>query len=160
MKQSVYVETTIPSYAIARTSFDTIIAGRQAATIRFFEFEQHKYDLYISDFVLLECERGDKDAVERRKAFLTGIKRLSITDEIEPLADIYTDLLSIPARSKVDALHLAICCIYKIDILLSWNCKHLGVESMQIVQRHNDTNGIWTPKMTTPDALLEIGTEE
>ena len=45
MKQSIYIETTIPSYAAARTSFDTIIAGRQAATIRFFEFEQYKYDL-------------------------------------------------------------------------------------------------------------------
>ena len=41
MKQSVYVETTIPSYAAARTSSDTNIAGRQAATISFFELEQH-----------------------------------------------------------------------------------------------------------------------
>ena len=137
-----------------------IIAGRQAATIRFFEFERYKYDLYISDFVLQECERGDQGAVERRKAFLSGIKRLTIIDEIEPLANIYIDLLSISARSRIDAIHLAICCIYKIDILLSWNCKHLGVESMQTVQRYNDTHGLWTPKMITPDALLEIGKEE
>ena len=160
MKQSVYIETTIPSYAAARTSNDTIIAGRQAATVRFFEFEKYKYDLYISDLVLQECEKGDSEAVERRKSWLSGIKRLMIVDEIEPLANIYANLLSIPARSKVDVLHLAICCIYKIDILLSWNCKHLGVESMQIVQRYNDARELWTPKMITPDALLEIGREE
>ena len=160
MRQSIYIETTIPSYATARTSFDTIIAGRQAATIRFFEYEKHRYDLYISDFVLQECQKGDQDAVDRRMKWLSGMKRLSIVDEVEPLANLYADMLSIPIRSRIDALHLAICCFYKMDYLLSWNCTHLGVGSMQIIQRYNDAHGIWTPMMITPDALLDIGKGE
>ena len=32
---------------------------------------------------------------------------------------------------------------------------HLGANSMQIVQRHNDIHGLSTPRMVTPDALVE-----
>jgi hypothetical protein len=46
--KSIYVETTIPSFATARPSRDTIIAGRQASTLMFWESERYKYDLYIS----------------------------------------------------------------------------------------------------------------
>ncbi len=39
MKQSIYIETTIPSYLTSRKSTDAIIAGRQAVTTRWWETE-------------------------------------------------------------------------------------------------------------------------
>ena len=68
-------------------------------------------------------------------------------------------LLSIPQSKRIDALHLAMCCVHKMNILLSWNCSHLGAESMQIAQKHNDANGLFTPRMITPDALVNKYTE-
>jgi len=50
--KSVYIETTIPNLATGRPSRDTIIAGRQAATMLFWENERIKYDLFISQYVL------------------------------------------------------------------------------------------------------------
>jgi len=47
-KNSIYIETTIPSFATAKTSRDAIIAGHQAATILFWENERQKYELYVS----------------------------------------------------------------------------------------------------------------
>jgi len=41
MKQSLYLETTIPSYLAARTSSNLVIAGRQAVTHDFWEDERH-----------------------------------------------------------------------------------------------------------------------
>jgi len=131
-----------------------IIAGRQATTHEFWESERHKYDLFVSDFVYQECKSGDPEAAKRRLRFLDGITVLEETPVVEPLADVYTRLLSIPQKSRVDALHLAICCVHEIEILLSWNCTHLGVESMRVVQKYNDANGLHTPRMITPDSLV------
>ena len=66
MRQSVYIETTIPSYLAAHPSSNLIVAGKQAVTREFFESERDRYDLYISEFVLRECEKGDPEAASRR----------------------------------------------------------------------------------------------
>ena len=154
MKQSIYIETTIPSYLAARTSNNIIIAGKQATTHEFFETEAQKYDLFISDYVLDECEKGDPIVSKKRIDFVKGISLLEITPEIEPLADEYMRILSIPNKNRMDALHLAMCCVYGIDILLSWNCAHLGVESMTKVLKYNTPKGLHTPQMVTPDNLV------
>jgi predicted nucleic acid-binding protein len=154
MKPSLYLETTIPSYLAARTSSSIIIAGRQAVTHEFWEDERRKYNLYVSSFVYDECRRGDTVVAQKRLELLTNISVLDETPDIEPLADVYMRILSIPPSKRVDALHLAMCCVHKINYLLSWNCSHLGTESMQIAQKHNDMHGLFTPKMVTPDALV------
>jgi hypothetical protein len=155
MKQSLYLETTIPSYLAARTSSNLVIAGRQAVTHDFWEMERHKYSLYVSDFVYEECEKGDFVVAQRRLELLKDIIVLEETSDVEPLADVYMRLLSISQSKRVDALHLAMCCVHRMDILLSWNCSHLGAESMQIAQKHNDAHGLFTPRMITPDALVD-----
>jgi predicted nucleic acid-binding protein len=155
MKPSLYLETTIPSYLAARTSTNLVVAGKQVLTREFYESERHKYELHVSEYVLRECRRGDAEAAQRRLNWLTGINVLEEVPEVDPLANEYLRLLSIPQKSRIDAFHLAICCVYGIDILLSWNCAHLGVESMLIVKKYNDSRGLTTPKMVTPDSLVE-----
>ena len=54
MKQSLYLETTIPSYLAARPSRDLITAGRQAVTHEFHKSEWDKYRLCVSGYVLEE----------------------------------------------------------------------------------------------------------
>ena len=159
MKQSLYLETTIPSYLAARMSSNITIAGRQNVTHEFWAEERHKYDLYISYFVFEECRKGDVLVAKKRLELLENITVLEETPEVEPLADVYMRLLSIPQNKRIDALHLAMCCVHKMNILLSWNCSHLGAESMQIAQKHNDANGLFTPRMITPDALVNKYTE-
>ena len=160
MKQTVYLETTIPSYLAARTSNNIIIAGKQATTHEFFENHRHKYDLVISRFVLDECSKGDPSAAKRRLDWLQGIALLPIALDVQKLADIYLRLLSIPEKSKIDAQHLAICCVHEVDILLSWNCSHLGIDSMKHVEKYNNYNGLHTPRMITPDFLVEVDLDE
>ena len=155
MKPSLYLETTILSYLAARTSDRMIIAGKQALTHEFWERERSDFDLFVSDYVYEECEKGDPDVAKRRLTLLNGISILKKTPDVEPLADLYMKLLSIPSKSKIDAQHLAICCVYGIDILLSWNCAHLGIESMQVILKYNNSHGLLTPQMITPDYIVE-----
>lgn len=152
--QSIYLETTIPSYAIGRSE-NLIIAAHQAITQRFWAEERLKHKLFISDYVLQECRRGATDYASKRLALLQGIPVLPPTDDVEQLAETYMRVLSIPEKSRLDAFHVAICVKYEVDILLSWNCKHLGGLTMSKLHRYNDMRGLWTPTLITPEALVD-----
>jgi hypothetical protein len=159
-KKSVYIETTIPSYATSKVSSDIVIASRQFLTKRFFEEESQKYELYTSQYVIDECELGDPEAAKRRLDFISGMKILPKTDKISDLAKIYFNLLQIPERAKADCSHLAICVTTKLDYLLSWNCIHLGFNSYIKVVEYNTKHSLWIPLLITPDYLLDLTNEE
>jgi hypothetical protein len=153
-KKTMYIESTIPSYATARTSRDTITAVEQVATTIFWEQERHKYDLYISSYVLDECSKGDTEAAGRRLDFLKGITVLPETEEVEPLANIYFTLLEIPERAKIDSFHLAITVIHKMDYLLSCNYTHMGIAAYEKLLKYNEARGLPTPLLIAPVALI------
>jgi hypothetical protein len=153
-KKSLYIESTIPSYATAWPSRDTIIAGRQAATVLFWETERHKYDLFISDYVLDEIREGDSAAAQKRLDLVDGIPVYPKTAEVESLAATYKELLGIPDRAKTDCNHLAICVLERINYLLTWNCAHLGLTAQMKIRDYNEQGGLWIPLLITPDALL------
>ena len=154
--KSIYIETTIPSLATARPSRDMIIAGRQATTIFFWENERHKYDLYVSQFVINECSHGDIEAAERRLDFIRNIPIIPNSEQIVALAHNYQKLLGIPDRAQTDCFHLASCVIAEIDYLLSWNCTHLGIHTYARIQKYNEIKKLFTPLLLTPEALIEI----
>jgi hypothetical protein len=47
-------------------------------------------------------------------------------DEVEELADVYLLRGVIPVAKREDALHVAYATVRQMDILLSWNFKHLA----------------------------------
>ena len=157
---SMYVETTIPSYATAKASRDIITAHRQAVTRLFWENERHKYDLFTSQFVIDECSRGDKEAANRRLDFIRGITLIPENNTIAELAEAYFELLEIPERAKADCFHLSVCVDTKIHYLLSWNCSHIGMVSYAKVYEYNNKRGLWTPKFLTPEILMEFEREK
>ena len=157
---SVYIETTIPSLAVSRPSRDTIIAGRQAATVLFWEKMRYKYDFFVSQYVIDECSLGDADAAIRRLDFIKGIPVIPKSGQISELADKYQRLLSIPDKAKIDCFHLAACVSAELNYLLSWNCAHLGIHTFVKIQKFNEIYGIFTPLLLTPEALMDINEME
>jgi hypothetical protein len=154
--KSVYIETTIPSLAVSRPSRDTIIAGRQAATLHFWENERHKYDLYVSQFVIDECSLGDANAAKQRLDFIKNIPLIPHSEQVVKLAYDYYHLLGIPDRAKTDCFHLAACVIAELDNLLSWNCAHLGIYTFAKIKGYNEKRGLFTPLLLTPEALIDV----
>jgi hypothetical protein len=154
--KSIYIETTIPSLATARTSRDAIIAGQQAATNAFWEDERGKYELYISQYVIDECAKGDREAAQKRLDFIKDIQIIPKTDNTDELAKKYKKLLSIPDRANIDAYHLAVSVIAQIDYLLSWNYTHLGVASYAKLFEYNQKYRLKTPLLVTPMALMNM----
>jgi hypothetical protein len=159
-KKSVYIETTIPSLVTARPSNNIIELSRQYVAKSFWENERHKYDLYISQYVIEECEKGDKDAAKRRLDLIKNVPRLPVETEAENLAEEYFEYLNIPQKAKTDCFHLAVCVIKKIDFLISWNMSHLGGATYLKTATFNIKRNLWLPQLLTPDVFMKIMEKE
>jgi len=155
LKTTIYIETTIPSYLTAKPSRDILQLARQSITQKWWETKRQDYDLVTSDFTVTECRRGDPVAAQRRIECISGIPLLELTEDMFLLSNIYMKFLLIPENSKDDTLHLAACVIKQVDYLLTWNCKHLGPVTMQMVQKYNDKHGLFVPILVTPEAFFD-----
>ena len=47
-------------------------------------------------------------------------------DEVHELAKVLLAAHAIPETEPTDALHVATATIYQMDVLLTWNCKHMA----------------------------------
>lgn len=151
----VYIETTIPSYITSKINRDLVIAAQQQLTREWWETARFDYQLYISEAVIAECGQGDEELSKRRLEVIKGIKILNLTDEVVNLANVYYKLLSIPEKSRVDSLHLAIAVIHEIDYLLTWNCKHMAHGEVKTkIHYHNKQKNLFEPVILTPYELM------
>ena len=159
-KKSVYIETTIPSLATGRPSRSMLTLHRQDVSKLWWEYERHKYNIFTSQYVTVECSRGDREAAQRRLEFIKDIPLIPKNNNVDELAEKYYGLLQIPERAKTDCAHLAVCVDAKIHYLLSWNCTHLGVDSYAKVYEYNKRHDLWIPRLVTPEMLMELEEEE
>ena len=120
-----YVETTIPSYLTARPSRDIALAGQQELTRRWWNDCRTNYELCMSQFVESESSRGDAEMVAARMAKLDGVLRLPVTEDALALAEELIKAGLIPANTRVDAAHIGVATIHRVEYLLTWNCRHI-----------------------------------
>jgi hypothetical protein len=154
VKKSIYVESTIPSYATARKSTNVVAAGRQYLTQFFWENQRHDYKLWVSQPVVDEISRGNAEAANRRRKFIMDIELLPKPQGLDDLAALYQKLLNIPERARTDCSHLAYCVLGRVDFLLTWNCGHLGQDSQDEIRKSNEKTGLWTPRLVTPEYFV------
>ena len=110
-KPTLYLETTIPSYYIARVSQNLIVAAHQAITMEWWQHEANKYDIYISQFVLDEAEAGDPDAAQKRMTFLKPFPLLEVTDDVLSLTEKILQTELFPVKAIRDASHIAVAAV-------------------------------------------------
>jgi len=72
--------------------------------------------------------------------------------EINELATYYITTKAIAKKKIDDALHVAISTINKIDILLSWNFRHLSNvnKERKIMIANFEAGYTYTPRLTNP----------
>lgn len=155
MKQKVYVETSIISYLTARPSRDLIVAANQQLTDEWWNIRRPDFDLYISEMVEVEAERGDEEAAEKRLVIVRQLDMLELTDAVHQLAEQLVERRLIPKKAARDAVHIAVAAVHGIDYLLTWNCTHLA----NAVIRHNierflEKQGYESPIICTPQELM------
>ena len=146
MPKSVYIETTIPSYLTARPSRDLLRAAHQEITREWWEDHRGRFDLFASPVVVEEAGRGDPDAARRRLDALDGLPLLEMTEEVFELARSLLETGVLPEKAGIDALHIAAATVHGMDILLTWNCKHLANGEIM--------GAVAPPVVCMPDGLM------
>jgi len=114
------------------------------------------YNFFISDVVLGEIKRTNNSELRDKlikAATIPAIKLITYSsDEAGVLAEKYIEQGALPPTSLDDALHVAISTICDVDILLSWNYKHLSNIEREIkIQSVNLNQGYTHPiRITNP----------
>ena len=156
MKPRLYLETTIPSYLVARRSRDLRLAADQETTQEWWDARRRNYDLFISEFVRAEAQRGDPQAATARLALLEGIPLLT---EPQSAAELTKQILAarlLPPPAALDASHIALATVHAMDYLLTWNCKHIhNVAIIRQIERLCERQGYTCPIICTPNDLMD-----
>jgi predicted nucleic acid-binding protein len=152
MKNSVYLDTTIPSYLFDKRENIKI---HIEATKKWWDQESRNFDVWISEETLNEIAEENYPRKDEILRFVSDIPILFPEKQIIDIAQIYLDNYVMPRVLKGDALHLAYASFYKIDFLLTWNCNHLAnANKKQHIRIVNTRLNLATPEIVTPLELF------
>jgi hypothetical protein len=150
----VYIESTIPSYVVARPARDLLQAARQQLTRDWWDSKRHAHELFTSQVVLDEIAGGESLMAQQRLRLLAGIPLLLATEEAEALAQRILDSGVLPLNADRDAAHIALATAHEMDILLSWNCRHIANAAIQARLRQlAERSDLSLPVLCTLDEL-------
>ena len=157
MKPRLYLETTIPSYLVARRSRDLRLAADQETTQQWWEAERQDFFIFISTAVLKEVRRGDPTYAAERVALLAGVPLLGDLPAANELAKRLLRDEIIPAVAADDATHVALAAAHQMDFLLTWNCTHINNHNIRArIQRACAAVGLGCPDICTPAELMRL----
>ena len=155
MKAKVYVETTIISYVAASPSRDLVVAAHQQITREWWE-RRDRFELFVSQAVVEEAARGDVAAAARRAALLSRIPVLELRAEVHDFANRLLRTRIVPAKASMDALHIAVAVVNRVDYLVTWNCVHIANAAIRVkIDRECQSAGLHAPVICTPEELME-----
>jgi len=119
LKTNIYLDTTVIS-----ALFDERTPERMIQTQQFWEYV-NRYNVFISELVIDEIKGASQPLQDKMLEKITNFTSLSITDEVQYLAEVYIKNELFPEKYFDDALHTALASTNRIGILLSWNFTHL-----------------------------------
>ena len=152
--ETVHIETTILSYLVSRPSRDIIVAARQELTRQWWEFSRQRMDCVISQIVLDEIAAGDPVHAAKRMEKARSLGLIAINPSCVELAQKYLAKGYVPQSEVRDALHIAVAVIWKVDYLLTWNCKHIAnAHALRQLRKYTENQGHEFPQVCTPEEL-------
>ncbi|MEI6493729.1 MAG: type II toxin-antitoxin system VapC family toxin [Verrucomicrobiota bacterium] len=155
MSETVYIETTVVSYLVAKPSRDLVLAAHQEVTREWWEIQRPLYQCVTSVETLREASAGDPTMAAERMAALAGFPVIQIEPAIEETALSFLKTGAIPETMRSDAIHLAAAAHAGADYLLTWNCRHLAnAHVLRRLEREAVTHGWQLPTVCTPLELL------
>jgi len=132
MKLRVYADTSVFGGCFDEEFLDY-------STILIEKFRKGDKLLIVSDLTLLELQKAPRQVLETYDSIPSPFIDFVVLDpEAKFLAKKYIDEKAISEGSLVDAQHIAAASINRVDVLVSWNFKH--IVNFRRIQLYNATN--------------------
>lgn len=120
-------------------------------------FIEGRHGLVLSSLTVAEL-KGAPDAVRERILQVPAAHRIMIAESpaAQELADAYLQRGVVGPGSRADSMHVALATIGRVDVLVSWNFKH--IVNLGRIRRFNAVNveyGYAILDVRTPKEVLE-----
>lgn len=137
-------------YYTARTDAQSL--ARMKWTREWWGIFSRQFSLYSSAAVIVELDRGTREEENnQRLGLVSELELLEINSEVRDVAKMYVERMLMPDDAGGDALHLALASFYGVDVLLTWNCKHLAnPNKFDHIHNINEELHLSDPLLTTP----------
>ncbi|MFA9213382.1 MAG: PIN domain protein [Candidatus Methylacidiphilales bacterium] len=132
MKQRIYIDTSVVG-----GYFDEEF---QDATIKLFErLDNYEIIFVVSDLLDLELLKAPQQVRQLLHNYSADkFQRVELTEEAIKLADTYISEKVVGKTSLEDCRHIAMATIHKVDVLASWNFKH--IVNLDRIKGYNSVN--------------------
>lgn len=153
---------------IQRIYIDTSVVGgffdeefKEATNMLFKRLENREVKFVVSDLLDLELINAPTHVKELLFKYSTDFfERVELTSEAVKLADTYIEEKVVGKTSIEDCRHIAMATIYKVDVLASWNFKH--IVNLDRIKGYNSVNlrlGYTMIEIRSPKDLVKYGDE-
>lgn len=131
--------------------FDTEFASESQCL--FAEITAGKFKLIVSDTLLAELKTAPAQVRGLlSEDLLAACEVVRVTAEVEALRDAYLAARVVGRASEEDAEHIAMASVYRADLVVSWNFKHIvhyekiaGFNAVNLLQGYPSLR-IFSPK--------------
>jgi predicted nucleic acid-binding protein len=118
---------------IPRVYIDTSVIGgcldnefREHSEALFMDFEAERLQAVISNITIAEILRAPEEVRSfLERPALQKAERVYLDEEAVSLAEAYMHEGVVGESNRVDAQHIAIATIQRVDVLVSWNFQHI-----------------------------------
>lgn len=129
-KLTLYLETSV--FGFCFDEFEYNRTKKEMTEELFSQLANNQLNGYISDIVLQEIDKTPD--LKLKQNILDLIKKINLPiievdeSEVSNLTNLYLSERVIPLKYENDAIHMAIATVSEVDVLVTWNCKHLANE--------------------------------
>jgi predicted nucleic acid-binding protein len=117
-----------------------------------------EFTAVVSDITLAELENAPQSVRELADKIISENAELVIAGQLDKdLADKYLKEKIVTEKFRADALHIAIATVNKVDVLISWNFKH--IVNLNRIRKYNSVNlkhGHSMIEIRSPMDIVEI----
>ena len=154
MRLRIYIDTSVVG-----GFFDEEFKG---ATIRLFErLNNNEIIFVVSDLLDLELINAPQHVREHLRNYSADkFERFEINEDTIKLANAYIDEKVVGKTSLEDCRHIAMATIHKVDVLASWNFKHIvNLDRIKGYNAGNSRLGYSVLEIRSPKDLMNYGND-
>ncbi|MFW5773582.1 MAG: hypothetical protein ACOCWD_02775 [Tangfeifania sp.] len=155
MKQKVYIDTSVIGGC-----FD--VEFEKWSNLLFDDFKSGKKIAVVSDITLDELTDAPQKVQDNFNTIPENFLDVLLSDdETKYLANLYIKEKAISSKFYEDALHIAISTINQVNVLASWNFRHIvNLDRIRMYNAVNLKNGYSVLEIRTPREIINFRKNE